>query len=149
MPFYALAAAIGAALAYFFDPESGKRRRHGVRDRSLALFHSSGRKAARTGRAISAETYGIKQKVRHWHEEEKPQPDDVTLAHKVETIIFRDADAPKGQVDVNAVDGVVYLRGEVQRPEIIDELVSKARSVQGVRGVESLLHLPGTPAPMT
>jgi hypothetical protein len=30
---------------------------------------------------------------------------------------------------------------------MIDDLVGKARSIQGVREVENLLHLPGTPAP--
>ena len=40
--------------------------------------------------------------------------DDVTLTRKVETEIFRPKGAPKGKVDVNAVDGVVWLRGEVK-----------------------------------
>jgi osmotically-inducible protein OsmY len=66
----------------------------------------------------------------------------------VETILFRDADVPKGQINVNVQDGVVQLRGEVPRPEMIEDLVGKARSVQGVRDVENLLHLPGTPAQM-
>ena len=34
------------------------------------------------------------------------------------------------------------LRGEVDSPELIDDLVSKARNVQGVQEVESLLHTP-------
>ena len=34
------------------------------------------------------------------------------------------------------------LRGEVDSPELIDDLVSKARKVQGVQEVESLLHTP-------
>jgi hypothetical protein len=35
----------------------------------------------------------------------------------------------------------------VKGPEEIDSLVSAAEAVDGVRGVENLLHLPGTPAP--
>jgi len=31
---------------------------------------------------------------------------------------------------------------------MLNDLVAKTRKVQGVRDVESLLHLPGTPAPM-
>ena len=73
--------------------------------------------------------------------------DDVTLTRKVETEIFRAADAPKGSVDVNVADGVVYLRGEVKRPEGIKELERLARTIPEVRGVENLLHLPKTPAP--
>ena len=74
--------------------------------------------------------------------------DDVTLARKVESELFREDDAPKGQLDVNAADGVVQLRGEVDSPELIDALVRRARSVRGVRDVENLLQTPGTEAPM-
>jgi osmotically-inducible protein OsmY len=65
----------------------------------------------------------------------------------VETEIFRDPDVPKGQINVQVNDGVVELRGEVPRPEMIEELVERTRKVPEVRGVENLLHLPGTPAP--
>ncbi len=74
--------------------------------------------------------------------------DDVTLAQQVESELVRDAKAPKGRISVNAANGVVQLRGEVEQPELIDALVQRARSVQGVRDVENLLHLPGQEAPM-
>jgi osmotically-inducible protein OsmY len=147
--FLALGAAIGAGIAFFFDPQNGKRRRNMLQDRTAGFFRQSGRRAERAGRAVAAEAYGVKQKATHLKEEEKPQPDDVTLARKVETELFRPADAPKGQVSVNVESGVVYLRGEVERPEIIKDLEDRARNVQGVREVENLLHLPGTPAPTT
>lgn len=76
------------------------------------------------------------------------QPNDETLKSKVESEIFRDAEAPKGQVSVNAQHGVVQLRGEVESQQLIDDLVSRARSVHGVVDVENLLHTPGSPAPM-
>jgi osmotically-inducible protein OsmY len=144
---FLLFAGIGAALAYFFDPRNGARRRHMTRDRTLAFFRQGGRKAERAGRAVSAQASGLKQKATHLREEEKPQPDDVTLARKVETEIFRPEDAPKGQVDVNVENGIVFLRGEVERPEIIKDLEGRARKVQGVREVENLLHTPGSSAP--
>jgi hypothetical protein len=31
---------------------------------------------------------------------------------------------------------------------MIEDLVARTRRIQGVRDVESILHLPGTPAPM-
>jgi osmotically-inducible protein OsmY len=46
------------------------------------------------------------------------------------------------------VNGKVVLRGEADSAEMIEELVGRARSVQGVQEVESLLHTPGEPAPM-
>jgi osmotically-inducible protein OsmY len=147
MKVLALLAGIGAAIAYFFDPQNGARRRNMTRDRVLGFFRQGGRRAERAGRAVAAEAYGLKQKATHLREEEKPQPDDVTLARKVETELFRPADAPKGQVNVNVENGIVFLRGEVERPEIITDLEDRARKVQGVREVENLLHLPGTPSP--
>jgi hypothetical protein len=78
---------------------------------------------------------------------EKAPDDDKTLADKVRTEIFRRPDAPKGSVNVSAVDGIVYLRGEVPSSEEIQRLVDDALSVNGVLRVESLLHTPGTPAP--
>ena len=144
---FLLLAGIGAALAYFFDPQNGARRRNMTRDRTLAFFRQGGRKAERAGRTVGSQASGLKQKATHLREEEKPQPDDVTLARKVETEIFRPEDAPKGQVDVNVENGIVFLRGEVERPEIIKDLEGRARKVQGVREVENLLHLPGSPSP--
>jgi osmotically-inducible protein OsmY len=73
--------------------------------------------------------------------------DDVTLAHKVESVVFRDARRPKGQISINAEQGAVFLRGQVESPELIDDLEQAVRAVAGVRSVENLLHLPGTPAP--
>ena len=74
--------------------------------------------------------------------------DDVTLARKVESEIFRGAEAPKGDVLVNAEHGVVFLRGQVQTDEEIKSLEQATLAVDGVKGVETLLHTPGTPAPM-
>jgi osmotically-inducible protein OsmY len=116
-------------------------------DRIAAFFRRRARESARLARGVEAEAHGVSQKVQHWKEEPKPQPDDTTLARKVETEIFRDADVPKGQINVNAENGVVYLRGEVDQPEMIGDLEEKTRNVQGVRDVENLLHVPGQEAP--
>ena len=142
--FLGISAAI-AALTYFFDPQNGARRRNVTRDRVLAFFRQGGRKAEQAGRAAASEAYGLKQKATHLKEEEKPQPDDVTLARKVETEIFRDAEVPKGQINVNAENGKIVLRGEVEKPEMIKDLEKKTKKVQGVTEVENLLHTPGSP----
>jgi osmotically-inducible protein OsmY len=147
MKLLALAAAAGAAITYFFDRASGRRRRALARDRSAAFVRQTWRRLGRTGRHAQAEAYGVSQKAQHLTEEPKPRPDDATLAHKVETEIFRGADVPKGQINVNAENGVVVLRGEVGTPEMIRDLEDRARNVHGVEKVENLLHLPGTPAP--
>jgi osmotically-inducible protein OsmY len=71
---------------------------------------------------------------------------DPALARKVETEVFRDDAIAKGNVAVNVEYGVVYLRGEVPSQDVIDELTTRARAVDGVRAVENLTHLPGEPA---
>jgi hypothetical protein len=73
--------------------------------------------------------------------------DDVGLARKVETVIFRDDAVPKGKIDVNAADGVVWLRGEAKTPDMIKALERQAQAIPEVKKVENLLHLPNTPAP--
>lgn len=115
---------LGAALTYFFHPEQGALRRARVRDRIESLRGGAARQLP------------------------KEQPDDVTLARQVESELFRDEDVPKGQINVNAENGKIVLRGEVGEPEMIGDLEERARSVQGVSEVENLLHLPGVEAPM-
>ncbi|MBW3654357.1 MAG: BON domain-containing protein, partial [Actinobacteria bacterium] len=73
--------------------------------------------------------------------------DDNTLKSKVESEIFRPADAPKGAVDVLVVDGIVELRGEVDDASQGAALETAARKVTGVRDVRNLLHLPGETPP--
>ena len=135
---------LGALIAYYFDPDNGYRRRALARERIPALLRRSSEKA---GHAATSEVKATKAKVTHRKEAEKPQPDDVTLARKVGTEIFRDAEVPKGQINVNAENGKVVLRGEVEKPALIKDLEKRTRKVQGVREVENLLHTPGSAAP--
>jgi osmotically-inducible protein OsmY len=72
--------------------------------------------------------------------------DDVTLARKVETHIFRPHDAPKGDVSVDVEAGVAYLRG-VADADWSARFAAGAQEVPGILGVKNLLHPPGTPAP--
>jgi hypothetical protein len=136
---------LAVALTYFADPQQGNRRRKMAVQRVGGTFRTLMGRSQRAGRAVSSQAYGVTQKVAHIREEDKDLTDE-TLKSKVETELFRDADAPKGQVDVNVVDGVVYLRGELEE-EMIDDLVASARKVSGVKSVENLLQTPGTPAP--
>ena len=141
-------AGLGAGLTYFFDPDNGARRRAQARDRFLAFFRRRGRALGGVANSVQAEAYGLVQKAKHRTEQPKPDPDDATLAQKVESEIFRDAHVPKGQINVNAEHGVVILRGEVGQPQLIEELEQKTRRFRGVKGVENLLHVTGTEAPM-
>ncbi len=130
---------LGALIAYFFDPQNGRGRRAEARQRIPALMRRTSAKAGQAGKAASSQATAVKAKATHRKEEEKPQPDDVTLARKVETEIFRDADVPKGQINVNAENGKVVLRGEVGEPSLIEDLEKRTKKVQGVLEVENLL----------
>jgi BON domain len=139
---------VGWVAAYFYDPRLGRSRRALARDWTRSRGRRLVRRGERAQRYATAAALGKTRALRHRHEAPKPQPDDATLAHKVETIIFRHHDVPKGQISVNAEEGVVWLRGEVPTQSMIDTLVERTREVAGVRRVESLLHLPGQDAPM-
>jgi osmotically-inducible protein OsmY len=116
-------AALGAALLYLSD--AGRRAK--LRGRVLELVRT--RRGTAGGRAES----GI--------------VDDQALKAKVESEVFRETEAPKGDVNVNVELGVVYLRGQLEDQSLIEELEQRVRAVQGVNGVENLLHTPGTEAP--
>jgi len=144
---FLILAGLGAGLKHFFDPELGNARRKALAQRVGGMFRGGVQRGGQAGRAVTSQAYGVTQKVTHMREDEKDLTDE-TLKSKVETEIFRDADAPKGQVDVNVIDGVVYLRGEVEE-DMSKDLEKAARKVSGVRQVENLLHRPGTSAPST
>ena len=138
----AVSAGAGAATAFLLDSVSGRRRRHELRDRTRAR----GRRATQRGRRLvhhaTSDLYGYGQRTLHRLPQPAPALDDATLAHKVESIVFRDPTIPKGRINVNAERGVVYLRGEVGSRDLIGAVEARARRVAGVRGLVSLLHLP-------
>jgi osmotically-inducible protein OsmY len=72
---------------------------------------------------------------------------DPALAAKVESEVFRDQQIPKDKLSLNVENGAVYLRGEVPDQDTMDELIARAREVDGVKGVENLTHLPSEAAP--
>jgi osmotically-inducible protein OsmY len=139
--------AIGGALAYFLDPDNGNRRRKMALQRLGGITRTAQQRGERAASYAASQVAGTAQRVTHPASAQDPPADDVTLARKVETEIFRPEDAPKGQVNVQAVDGVVELRGQVDDPEVIGEIVRKAEGIPGVRRVENLMHTPGREAP--
>ena len=139
--------ALGALLEYFLDPRAGRRRRHMARDRALSRLRRGERRAIMRARRTEAHAVGAARRTLNARRRPEAPPDDVTLAQKVESQVFRRAGVPKGQVSVNAEEGVVFLRGVVESREDIERMEEEARRVEGVRAVENLVHPPGTPAP--
>jgi BON domain len=134
----------GAVLAYLLDAERGRQRR----DHAAAVVrHATGR-LVRRARVTGLRLHGRTKGVLHQLCPPPSEPlDDAGLAHKVESVLFRDAQVPKGRISINAENGTVFLRGQVESPELIDDLTKSVRKIAGVSDVVNLLHLPGTPAP--
>jgi BON domain len=138
---------LGALAEYFiFDRGQAARRRHRARERGLAVLRRRSRDAARRAKYLEGVAQGVAYKTAHavpgvgGH---KAPPDDVTLAQKVESIAFREARVPKEHVNVNAENGIVSLRGRLERDEQITQLVRATEAIEGVRSVNNLLHAPG------
>lgn len=137
--------AAGAVVAFLFDPARGRSRRIRLMDQGGASVRRTVRAAERTIRATRATASGAIAAATHAGEGEA-FPDDVTLASKVESQLFRDPSVPKGSININVERGVVVLRGEVPEAGMRDRLASEAAAIGGVWSVHNLLHLPGEPA---
>ncbi|HKO74515.1 MAG TPA: BON domain-containing protein [Gaiellaceae bacterium] len=143
VPFYLSAAMGGAALAYFLDPQNGRRRRHQSRDQLLSLARQGTKRARKLVHHATSDAAGQARRAAHaLRKPEEVELDDTTLVDKVESIVFRKHDVPKGQININAENGVVFLRGQVEDPELVEALEARVRKVRGVKDVENLLHAP-------
>jgi hypothetical protein len=139
---------LGALLAYFLDPKAGRRRRHTARDRGMSRVRRGERRAAARARRAESHAVGVARRTLNAARPRHREPfDDVTLARKVESELYRRARVPKGHISINAEDGFVFLRGVMDRQEDIERIAVATRQIEGVRDVENLIHLPGTPAP--
>jgi osmotically-inducible protein OsmY len=140
-------AGVGAAAAYFLDNQSGTRRRKLVTDKAGRFTRQGASSVQGVAQATGAQAQGVAAKAKAVATGGDSAPgDDNTLKAKVETEIFRDADAPKGSVVVTVVNGIVELRGETDE-QWSERLESEAVKVSGVQGVRNLMHRPGETPP--
>lgn len=144
-----IGAALGAAAAWFLDPDNGPRRRSTARDKATSYGRKGTQQAVDQATQVSDVVKGKASAAAPGIEREPVEErlNDPALRAKVESEIFRASDAPKDKVSVNVEAGVVYLRGELDDPAAIEQLRRDAARVDGVRSVQSLLHRPGEPAP--
>lgn len=140
-------AATGALTEYLLDPAAGRARRAKLRDQSVAIAR---RPVKRVGRATGQKvTYlrGRVQAAAHRMTPPRPVADDKALADKVRSEVLGEPRFSECAVNLDAVGGVVTLRGQIDSRDTIRALVAAVERVHGVRRVESLLHTPGTAAP--
>jgi hypothetical protein len=143
-----VAAVGGATIAYFFDPDRGRARRAQTLDRLAGTARKTADSAGRVGRKLSSDASGWTGRLTAIPARRNREPlDDATLAHKVETELFRDADLPKGDININAENGVIVVRGQVPTWDVATQIESRVRKIDGVKEVQNLLHEPTQPAP--
>jgi osmotically-inducible protein OsmY len=135
---------IGAAATYLFDPDRGRSRRARLSDQLQAQL----RRARRAGEARARYAKGQAQGRRARAEGAgTPRPvDDVEVVNAVRQALAR-LDVPTHDINIEVVDGLATLRGQVGTSSEMSRVEQCVREVSGVREVRSFLHLPQTPAP--
>jgi len=139
-----LASIGGAIVAFMTDPTRGRARRAQLLDRGAAAVRRTGRRAERVVRSARATASGAVAAISNARGANGTGAiDDVTLAARAETELFRDPSIPKGSININAERGTLVLRGEVPTPELRDRLGDEAERINGVWSVHNLLRVEG------
>ncbi|HXM55248.1 MAG TPA: BON domain-containing protein [Candidatus Dormibacteraeota bacterium] len=139
-----IGSAVGAAAAYFFDPDLGGARRARLQDELGARVRESRRVLESAARQLQGRAQGAVAELdtaAPWDD------DDLTVLSRVESVLYGMPGFPKGAIESEVVDGRLILRGEVASPEQERDIVELASHVRGVAQVESLLRVPGPEAP--
>ncbi|HVI25819.1 MAG TPA: BON domain-containing protein [Xanthomonadaceae bacterium] len=140
----AAAAATGALVMYFLDPDRGRRRRALVRDRAVSAGGEVGDFARVKSRRVADRTRGLVARTRE-HFSHEPLSDD-RLQARIRSQLGRLVEHPHA-VEVKVQNGRVVLSGNAHADEI-DALVDAVEAMRGVEAVDSRLH-PAEPAATT
>lgn len=145
------AVSIGAAAMYYLDPHSGRRRRALVRDRLAHIRRVITRDVPKVAERRGRFLHGVAKGVRHAAAEILPHrrahADDETLVARVRSEVLRGAGVKAGEIHVDAYEGCVTLRGQLEQAGDIQHIVDATKRVEAVTEVRSYLHLPGELAP--
>lgn len=136
----------GAALMFFLDPESGRKRRHEAVEKINSLVLHFERNMIRTNHFIASQVYGYQQKFAHLRISSEPELNNEKLVQRVRSEVFRTPHFPKGRVEVTAENAVVTLKGHVDRYDQIKAIENAVRTVPGVSDVRNYLQVIGQPA---
>lgn len=136
-----LAIGLGAAAVILLGGGGRARTR---RQRLAGAVRHSVRRSLRAGHHLQTDLTGAVERATHTP---APPVDDLTLLDRVESMLFEDPGIPKGLLNLEVVNGVLYLRGELPSLVDIERVAVAAADVPGVTAISNLLHVPGTPAP--
>ena len=127
--------AIGAAAAYIADPQGGRRRRAMARDQFIRASRKTRRALDATARDVANRTAGLVATTRgRWSRE---SVENRRLVERVRAQLGRVSSHPHA-IDVEAVDGIVTLRGPILAREM-DDVLAVVWAVRGVLAVNNAL----------
>src|SRR5579871_5270620 len=135
------AAAIGAGLMYYLDPDSGRRRLALLRDQLVHAGHLGSRAAGIVASDASHRLTGMFAGV--FAPPDDADADDLVLAERVRAKLGRLVRHP-GAIDVTANHGNILLRGPVLADEV-QQLLLGVASVPGVENVVDSLDVRQVP----
>jgi osmotically-inducible protein OsmY len=133
---FAAGLALGAGLAYLFDPERGHRRRAVIRDKMIRISRKSGETADAWVEDLKNRMHGTYAALRS-SSDWTTVSDDV-LAARVRSQLGRVVSNPHA-IDVTSLNGTVTLNGPICADEE-SRALQTARNVRGVRNVENALE---------
>jgi hypothetical protein len=139
-------AALGAATAYLFDPDSGDGRRARLRDQAGALVRQGRERADGLSRHAGTMIEGKLHEFGGTADLDR-SVDDATVADRIRSEVLGRGDLEADGVLVNVEYGKAQLRGAAPTAQTIEDIVDRTRAVAGVVDVENLMHLPDAPAP--
>ncbi|MGY0798820.1 BON domain-containing protein [Lysobacter sp. A286] len=130
-----LAAALGAgaALMYFLDPATGRRRRALARDRGVSVGHDAEHFARGKTKRVIDRAHGVVARARAGLS--NAPVEDGQLHGRISTRLGRLLTHP-GEVNIEVNEGHVVLRGRASAAEI-GALTAALESMQGVTGVDN------------
>lgn len=135
---------LAISAGYFLGSSQGARPRHMAIDKVKSKFR---RGSAQVPRSVQQAENNVSDTMVEVSTSNQPAEsgtvNDQELAHKVESELFRNPSIPKGQININAEEGVVYLRGTIESEEQSQQIGAQASGIDGVVGVKNLLHAGG------
>ena len=130
------AAGAGAGLMYLFDPNRGKRRRALLRNKAVHLKNVTADVFGKTQRDLRNRVGGVVAELESLWADNGPVDNEV-LEARVRSTLGHVVAHPRA-IEVQAVDGLIILKGQIPAKEV-HPLLDSVSATRGVKNIESYL----------
>jgi len=130
----------GAGIMYLFDPNRGRSRRARVQSKTVGLYRGFGRFATKAQRDVQNRASGLVAEAKARLRPREEVDDDI-LEARVRSKLGHVMSHSRA-ISIEVKKGSATLEGSVPA-DVIDDVISAARSVPGVTQVVSNLRAPG------